>query len=143
MYTFTTFDHLLAYGKTESEVYSTISVNDRKPKIAMELKPDFQVNSKWFIGNVVPHGSPNDFVHPLQSLSLYSLLNDWRINIGYVVLESMRAACAPISCPNPPDISKISLHIGCSCLSFAHFNTPIYHSKQKLTVRTIFRPYIL
>lgn len=39
----TAFDHLLAYGKIESEVYYLISINGEKPKTAMSLKPDFPV----------------------------------------------------------------------------------------------------
>lgn len=60
----------------------------------MSLKPDFQVISKWSIGNVVPRGGHNGFVHPLWSLFTYPHLTDWKINIGYIIFKYMPATCA-------------------------------------------------
>lgn len=63
-------DKLLAYGRSESEIYSLTSVNNEKPRTSIGPKPDFRVSSKWFIRNVVPWVGHNKFFHPLQSLFL-------------------------------------------------------------------------
>lgn len=46
------YDKLSSFGKSESEIYSLISVNGEKPNIATYLKPDYCVISKWFIRNI-------------------------------------------------------------------------------------------
>lgn len=71
-------------------IYSAIFLTGRKHKIETQLKPDFRFISKWFIGNVVARAGHKRYMHPLQSLFLFSFLNYWRINICYIVFECMR-----------------------------------------------------
>lgn len=105
------FDHLPAYGKIESEVYSLISVNGEKPKTATGLKPDFRVISKWFvitlflvvITMICPTSSEFVSLFPPRRL---------KSNMGYIIFNSMRSTYAAISSPNPPALSKDSLSYG-------------------------------
>lgn len=75
-------------AKSMSEVYSLISVDGEKPKTTRGLKPYFPRHFKWFIENAIPHGSHNDFVHPLQSLFLYSLLTT-EILVSVILFSSL------------------------------------------------------
>lgn len=45
-------------------------MNGEKLSTATYLKLDFRVIFKWVIGNVVPWGGQNGFIHPLQALSI-------------------------------------------------------------------------
>lgn len=78
-------EDLPGFGKFEEEVYIFNINTGRKPKTANELKQSPRVIRKWFIENIVACGGHNDFVHHLQSLFLYSIYTDWRLNIGYII----------------------------------------------------------
>lgn len=64
----------------------------------------------------------NDFVHPLQSLFLYFLLNS--LDISYIIFEYMRATHKAISSSSPPGPKMLSLPYGMLLsVIFAHFDS--------------------
>lgn len=110
----------------ESEVYFAISITGREPETSTQLKQSFRVFSKWFIGNVVTRASYNEYVHPLQSLFLFSLLSNLKMNIGYIIFVFKHATCVVISSRKAPAIAKLSLPYGMLLpVIFDHFHIPV------------------
>lgn len=106
----TAFDALPVYCRLEFEVYYAISLSGRKPKTATETKSNFRVISKRFSGNVVTRAGHDDYVHLLQSLFLFFLLTDWRINVAYMIsFESIHTTYTATSNSSTPNESKPSL----------------------------------
>lgn len=65
----------------------------------------------------------NDYLYPLQSLFLFSILKNYRISIGFIIIESMCATYASISSSNPAIENKLSLPYGMFLtVNFTHFN---------------------
>lgn len=46
-------------------------------------------------------------MYPLKSLFLFSLLNHWTLNIGFIIFESMCTACTAIFRRTPPAPKKV------------------------------------
>lgn len=62
-------------------------------KSTTQLEPEFCIISKWFIGNVIPGGGREDFLHPFQPFFTYSLpYYRLETEIGVHYLESMLVA---------------------------------------------------
>lgn len=78
------YDDLLAYGRTEAEVYLPLPNPVESPKLPPIWKQSCRVISKWFIENVVARGGQTTLCIP-SSLFLYSLQTNCRLNIGYII----------------------------------------------------------
>lgn len=69
-YLFSAYEKLPVFGKPSLMSFSHPSWW-WEGRHATRLKPDFRVISKSFIGNVVPRGGHEDFLHPLEALFLF------------------------------------------------------------------------
>lgn len=66
-------------------------------------------------------------MQPLQSLFLYYLQTDWRLNISYIIFEYMRATYKTTSGPSPPGPKMLSLpYWMLLTLIFTRFHVPFY-----------------
>lgn len=59
-----------------------------------------------FIDNIVPRADYKDFLHPLQAIFMYTLIINWRLNLGLIFFEKLGTLI--VVCPILTELSKLS-----------------------------------
>lgn len=102
--------------------------------MAIHLKLEFRVIFKYFIDNIVPKVGHKELLHPLQSILMYALVIDWKINLGFITFE----LCVPesLNClTSTHTIQNLSPIWDGLIVIFRHFGVPLHNFK-----RTINKP---